>query len=486
MAISEQVVQLRREAPEDPTRAVRDAYARLRRAYEADPYPSAQTRESWLDRLLRILQKERDSIVDAVRADYGARSAIETLTADVLTTAESIRHSRKHLRGWMQRRSVSPQWYMRPGRAFVEPQPLGVVGIIAPWNYPVNLAIAPLAAALSAGNRVIIKPSEFTPNTADLLIKLLGEVFSPDEVAVVTGGPDVAKAITQLPLDHILFTGSTQVGKHVAKAAAENLTPVTLELGGKSPAVMHPSYDIAKFAERIAAGKTFNAGQTCIAPDYVMVPKGTEQTFVDVYTTAVRKLAEVPGAEQTAVIHDRALKRLENHLDDAQAKGAKVVFTTPHQKGERGMTTALVLGVNDSMTVMQEEIFGPVLPVMTYDSLEDAWQYVREHDRPLALYYFDDNSERVNQVLRKTISGGVCINDTLMHFAQDELPFGGVGMSGIGQYHGTQGFDRMSHLKSVFVQSDLNMTPKLLGLPAAAMRRALDVLIGGSKRRPGE
>ncbi len=466
----------------DPRRPVQQTYARLRAAARREPYVSLDAREAWLDRLVSALQRERDTIVAAVREDFGARATIETLTADVLTTVQSLRHARENLRAWAARREVAPQWYMRPSRAFVEPQPLGVVGVIAPWNYPVNLALAPLGAALAAGNRVILKPSEITPRAADLIERLVAEAVPADVVGVVKGGADVARAVAELPLDHLLFTGSTAVGKLVARAAAENLVPVTLELGGKSPAIVHPSYDIARFAERVAAGKVLNAGQTCIAPDYVLVPRGREELFTSVFTAAVRAV----GDELTSLVHARALDRMLELLEDARRKGATIVPTTELDRSSRRMTPVLVLGVSDSMRVMQEEIFGPILPLVPYDTIEQALDYVRDRPRPLALYYFDDDPARIDQVLRTTVSGGVCVNDTIMHFAQDALPFGGVGASGMGRYHGQYGFDTFSHGKGVFHQSRLDLSPTLMQLPRAAVLRALDVLVGGRRRRAGQ
>lgn len=466
--------------PEDDS--VRDAYARLRAAARREPFPSLEAREASLDRLVTALQRERETIVGAIAADFGARTAVETLTADVLTTIQSLRHARKHLRAWAARRPVPVQWYMRPSRAFIEPQPLGVVGVIAPWNYPVNLALAPLGAAIAAGNRVILKPSEITPRTAALLERIVGEALPADLVAVVKGGADVARAVAALPLDHLLFTGSTAVGKHVARAAAENLVPVTLELGGKSPAIVHPSYDVARFAERVAAGKLLNAGQTCIAPDYVLVPRGREELFVSVFTTAVRSA----GEDLTTLVHERALGRTLELLEDARRKGATILPTTELDRASRRMTPVLVLGADDSMRVMNEEIFGPILPVLVYDDLDRALEYVRARPRPLALYYFDDDAARIDEVLATTVSGGVCINDTIMHFAQDELPFGGVGASGMGRYHGAYGFETFSHLKGVFQQSRLDPSPTLMQLPRAAVHAALDVLVGGRRRRAGE
>jgi coniferyl-aldehyde dehydrogenase len=463
---------------------VRRAFARLERARAREPHPSLEDREGWLDCLIAALSRERYAVVEACSRDFGARAPTETLTADVLMTLESLRHARRHLRTWAARRPVATQWYMRPSRAFVAPQPLGVVGVIAPWNYPVNLALAPLSAALSAGNRVILKPSEATPRTAALLARLVQEALPAEVAAVVCGGTDVARAVGRLPLAHLLFTGSTAVGREVARAAAEHLVPVTLELGGKSPAIMHPSYDVARFAERVASGKLFNAGQTCIAPDYVLLPTEAVDTFVSVLTRAARAHEE-RLAEPTAIIHDRAFARLAALVEDARQKGARVIPVAPADAAARRMPLVILVGVDASMNAMQEEIFGPVLPVLTYERLEDALRHVRAQPAPLALYYFDEDPARVEQVLAQTVSGGVSVNATLLHFAQDALPFGGVGPSGMGRYHGEQGFDTFSNLRGVFVESELDPSPRLLTLPVAWVERSLGALIGG-RRRPGE
>lgn len=478
------------QAAPDRVGEVREAYERLRRAYLAEPCPTADEREDRLDRLVRMLQAHRDAIVEAADADFGGRSRHETLLADVYSTLEAARHARRHVRGWMRPRSVAPSWIFRPSRARVESQPLGVVGILAPWNYPVNLALGPLAAALAAGNRVLVKPSELVPRTAQLLAGLLRETFTAEEVAPVTGGPEVARAVAALPLDHLLFTGSTRVGREVARAAAERLVPVTLELGGKSPALVHAQYPLARAAERIAHGKLFNGGQTCIAPDYVLLPRGREEAFAQAFGAAVRKrypsLATSP--DYTSIVNDAAFARLQALVADARLKGARVepVSSEAMSAGSRRFVPTLVWNVTGEMRLMQEEIFGPILPVQTYDSLDDAIAFVNARPRPLALYYFDDDATRVREVLRRTVSGGACVNETLLHFAQEELPFGGVGESGVGAYHGEAGFETFSHRKSVFLASRLGPTASLLAPPyGALLDRALDALIGGRRRKPG-
>jgi acyl-CoA reductase-like NAD-dependent aldehyde dehydrogenase len=358
----------------------------------------------------------------------------------------------------MRSRPVRPSPYFLPGRAWVEPLPLGVVGIIAPWNYPVNLVLAPLVGALAAGNRAIIKPSELTPRTSALLAETLRERFRADEIAVVEGGAEVAEAVTHLPLDHLFFTGSTSVGKKVAMAAAANLVPVTLELGGKSPAWIHPEYPLAKAAERIAVGKLFNAGQTCIAPDYVLVAEGHDEELArHLEAAAHRAYPDLPRSpDYSAIVSERHLQRLVGLLDDARSRGARLVpLGPPAGASSRKLTPTVVLGATLDMKVMQEEIFGPILPILPYSSLEGAREQICRGPRPLALYYFDDDARRAEGLLRRTVSGGASINDTLVHFAQEALPFGGVGASGQGAYHGVAGFDRFSHMRGVLSASAL-------------------------------
>jgi len=468
--------------------AVRAAYDRLRRAQRADPSPGLDVRRDWLDRLERVLSEGAPRFVAAIDADFGGRSRHETLLADVLATLEGVRDARTHVAGWMDPRPVAPSPYFLPGRAWIEPMPLGVVGVIAPWNYPVNLLLAPLVGAMAAGNRALLKPSELTPRTSELLGEALRERFTADELAVVEGGPDVAAELTRLPLDHLFFTGSTAVGRKVALAAAENLVPVTLELGGKSPALIHPDYPLARAADRIAAGKLFNAGQTCIAPDYALVAAGSEEAFARAFeAAALRAYPGLPATQDySAIVSVRHRDRLLGLLDDARERGARLwpVGAAP-EPGSRKLTPTLVLGATAEMKVMQEEIFGPILPVVSFATLEAARERVVDGPRPLAFYYFDEDPWRAEELLRRTVSGGACVNDTLVHFAQEELPFGGIGASGQGAYHGAAGFERFSHLRGVLEASALAPARRLqtppygrlvdVVLAALSSRRALDV-----------
>lgn len=460
------------------------AFDSLKASYAADPSPSYDQRIQWLDTLLRVVKTNKNAIADAITADFGSRSVHETQIAEIFTLITGIRYVRSHLKGWMKPKSRHVMLALRPGSAKIHYQPLGVVGIIAPWNYPFQLAVSPLATALAAGNRVMLKPSEYTPHTSALLARLLGEAFDASVVRVITGGPEVGSAFSKLPFDHLLFTGSTQVGRHVMRAAAENLTPVTLELGGKSPAIVHDSYPTERAAKRIAAGKWFNAGQTCIAPDYLLVPEAQCDAMVKALQAAVTQAYPTlrDNGDYTSVVNARHYDRLKNLIDDAVARGAKKIEINPAgeslEEGTHKIAPTLLLNVDDSMAVMQEEIFGPVLPIVTHRGVEDAVQYVNARPRPLALYYFDFDSSRARNVIERTVSGGASINDTLIHFACDDLPFGGVGPSGIGAYHGIEGFETFSHKKGVFYQSKLNAAAALAPPYGPRVERMLAFLMG--------
>jgi coniferyl-aldehyde dehydrogenase len=417
-------------------------------------------REAQLDALFALLHDNADRFVAAISADFGHRSAHETRLLEVFPSLEAVRHNRSRVGAWMKPQKKSPSIWFRPGRARIIPQPLGVVGIIVPWNYPLFLAVSPLAAALAAGNRVMIKMSEFTPRTGELLAELVTRYFAGDDVSVVLGDATAGAAFARLPFDHLLFTGSTRVGHDIMRMAAANLTPVTLELGGKSPAIVGPGYPLQKAAERIMVGKLLNAGQTCIAPDYVLVPAGSEQAFVEAARAVVARcypaLANTP--DYTAIINDRHYERLQAYVSDAQQRGARIepLSAAAADAASRRLPPLALLGVDDDMRVMQDEIFGPLLPILPYADLDAAISYVNRHPRPLALYCFENDSARIDRVLNENVAGGVTVNDTLLHIAQEELPFGGVGPSGMGHYHGIEGFRTFSKMKAVFYQSGLN------------------------------
>jgi coniferyl-aldehyde dehydrogenase len=432
------------------------------RAAQAAATPTYAQRRADLDRLRVAFQSRIEEMAKAVSADFGNRSRHESLIADGMTVLGEMDQLRRNLKRWMrpQRRMVN--WLFLPARAEVRMQPLGVVGVIAPWNYPVNLALIPLATAIAAGNHVMLKPSEHSPHTSAFLRDLLNEVFPADRVAVVLGGPDVASAFASLPFDHLLFTGSTAVGRKVMAAAAANLVPVTLELGGKSPCVVAPGFPLPLAAMRIAAGKWLNAGQTCVAPDYLFLPEASREEFIAALRANVQErfptIADNP--DYTSVVNEGQYRRLRGYLDEAAARGVQVVELVPLDRAkadaQRLIAPTLVLDPPDDLAVMREEIFGPILPVKTYSTIEDAIAYINAHPRPLALYHFDNDGKRVEYMLDRTVAGGVSINDTVMHFAQDRLPVGGVGPSGMGRYHGHEGFLTFSHQKSVLRQARLS------------------------------
>jgi coniferyl-aldehyde dehydrogenase len=429
-----------------------------RAAFARESYPELATRRDRLARLKSIVTDNESRFVAAIDADFGHRSPHETRLAELYIVASGIRHAQRHLPRWMKSERVATPLHLLPARARIERQPVGVVGIISPWNYPVQLALAPASGALAAGNRVLLKPSELTPATSALLRELVAAHFNEEEFSVVLGDAAVGQAFSRLPFDHLFFTGSTPVGRQVALAAAANLTPVTLELGGKSPAFFDDDADFSRAAPRLMTGKLLNAGQTCIAPDYALVPAGRVDAFVAAVTTAVAKLYPTfaGNPDYTTVVNERHYQRLTGLIDDARAKGARIVTlggaADTSDPASRRMLPALVVGANDSMAVMREEIFGPILPIEPYASLDEAIAKIGARPRPLSFYYFGNDPAHRGRTLRETIAGGVTVNDTLWHFAHEELPFGGVGASGIGAYHGEASFLCFTHRKAVFTQ----------------------------------
>ncbi|MCF8197790.1 MAG: coniferyl aldehyde dehydrogenase [Sulfuritalea sp.] len=444
----------------DHSSAFGGVFGRMHTASRRSVITEKQVRVTRLDALFAMLHANTARFVAAIDADFGHRSEHETRLLEIFPSLEAIRHARSHVGAWMRPQRRSASIWFRPGRAKIISQPLGVVGIIVPWNYPLLLAVSPLAAALAAGNRVLIKMSEFTPRTGELFAELIAQHFAEEDVAVVLGDATVGAEFARLPFDHLLFTGSTRVGHDVMRMAADNLTPVTLELGGKSPAIIGPDYPMQKAVERIMVGKLMNAGQTCIAPDYVMVPEGREQDFISAARAVVARCYPdmANTRDYTAIINERHFQRLEGYIADAQAKGAKIepLSAAVADPAGRRLPPLALLNVDDGMQIMQDEIFGPLLPVLPYRDLDAAIAWVNQHPRPLALYSFENDSGRRDRVLSETIAGGVTINDTILHIAQENLPFGGVGPSGMGHYHGIDGFKTFSKQKGVFYQSGLN------------------------------
>ena len=461
--------------------ALRVRFEAQRAAHAREPYPSLASRLDRLARLLALVRERERDLVDAIDADFGHRSSHETRLAELYIVAAGAKHAMRSLPRWMRRRKVATPVQLKPGRAYVLPQPLGVAGIVSPWNYPVQLALAPAIGALAAGCRVMLKPSEVTPATSALLAQAIGGRFGADEFVVVTGGAEIGAAFTRLPFDHLFFTGSTAVGRKVAMAAAANLTPVTLELGGKSPAIVEASADLARLAPRLVVGKLLNAGQTCIAPDYAIVPPARVDAFVAAVGDAVRALYPDPArsADYTTIVNDRHFARLDALVADARAKGAAIVTIPPDARPDpttRRYPPTLIVGARDGMAIMEEEIFGPLLPVEILGTVDEAIAAVRRRPRPLAFYVFTDDRAVRERILRETIAGGVTVNDTLWHFAHEELPFGGVGASGIGAYHGEASFSTFSHLKSVFVQPRFAAASLLYPPYGATFERVLALL----------
>ncbi|MDF8331604.1 coniferyl aldehyde dehydrogenase [Novosphingobium cyanobacteriorum] len=426
----------------------------------ARPEPLS-ARHDRLERLAALTKDNATAFARAMSEDFGQRSHEQSMLTDIMPAVSLIRHSQKTMKAWSrpERRKVNFPLGLLGARAEVRYEPKGVIGIVSPWNFPVGLTVAPLAQAFAAGNRAMVKPSEYTEATSALMAEVFPRYFSEDEVAVIVGGPDVGADFCSLPFDHLLFTGATSVGRHVMRAAAENLVPVTLELGGKSPTIIGRSADLKRSAERIALGKMMNAGQICLAPDYLMVPEDLQGQAIDAMRQSVTAMYPtlLANDDYTSVINRRHRDRLLGLVEDAVAKGAEAIEVNPG--GEDFAATngnklplTILTGVNDDMKVMQEEIFGPVLPVMTYRSIEQAILYVNAHDRPLGLYYFGEDAREREQVLTRTLSGGVTVNDVIFHVTADDLPFGGVGPSGMGSYHGIEGFRAFSHARAVYRQ----------------------------------
>ena len=460
-----------REPTQEDMQTVLD---RQKQSYIAEGHVSAENRIDRIDRAINILEKNGEKLSEAMAADFGHRSLDQSQRTDIEGSVGPLKHAKKHLRQWMkpERRKVMFPLGLFGAKGRIEYQPLGVVGCISPWNFPVNLTFSPLGGIFAAGNRTMIKPSEFTAQTSELMKELFAEAYDEDEVAVFTGGPDVGGAFSRLPFDHLLFTGATSIAKHVMRAAAENLVPVTLELGGKSPVVIGRSADMKLAASNIMAGKTMNAGQICLAPDYVFLPEESRDEFVDSARDSVASMYPnlKDNPDYTSIVNERHFDRLNGYLDDAKAKGADLVEINPanedfSQQEHHRIPPTIILDPTEDMQVMQDEIFGPILPVKQYKDLDEPLDYINSHDRPLGLYYFGQDKSEENKVLNHTTSGGVTVNDVVMHVAQEDLPFGGVGPSGMGSYHGIDGFKNFSHAKAIYTQS------KTVSKMAAAMMR---------------
>lgn len=453
-------------AASDSTVRMLEVLAKQKASFTAALPESLSVRTDRIDRAIALLIDHKDGFARAVAQDFGHRSIEQTLMTDIMPSVSALKHAKKHLASWSrgERRKPTFPLGLLGAKADVMFQPKGVVGVVSPWNFPVGMVFVPMAGILAAGNRAMIKPSEFTEAVSDLMAALVPQYFDETEMAVFTGGTDVGVAFSKLAFDHLIFTGATSVGRHIMRAAADNLVPVTLELGGKSPTFVGKSANIAQAGERIALGKLMNAGQICLAPDYLLVASEQEQAVIASVSAGASKLYPtlLANDDYTSVVNGRNRERLQSYLDDARAKGAELIEVNPGNEdfaasNGNKMPLTIVRNPTDDMKVMQEEIFGPILPVKTYAHIDEAIDYVNAHDRPLGLYYFGNDRSEEQRVLTRTISGGVTVNDVLFHNAMEDLPFGGIGPSGMGNYHGFDGFKTFSHAKAVYRQPKLDV-----------------------------
>lgn len=445
---------------------------RQRDAFTAARPEPMSVRKDRLKRVIAMMKETGEDFARAISRDFGHRSHEQSLMTDIMPSVTAAKYCLKHMDAWAKTEKRKPNFPLGlfGAKAELRYEPKGVVGIVSPWNFPVGLTIGPVAQAFAAGNRVMIKPSEFTEDTSELMKEVFARYFAEDEMAVFTGGPDVGQAFCSLPFDHLLFTGATSVGKHILRAAADSLVPVTLELGGKSPTILGRSANIERAGERIAMGKMLNAGQICLAPDYMIVPQELEDRAIGAVSNAVSAMYPtlLNNDDYTSVVNARHRDRIQGLIDDAKAKGAEAIEVNPGNEdfsasNGHKMPLTILRNVDDDMKVMQDEIFGPVLPIKTYKGIDEAIDYVNAHDRPLGLYYFGEDAGERERVLTRTISGGVTVNDVIMHVSMDDLPFGGVGPSGMGSYHGPEGFKTFSHARSVYTQPKFDLA-KLAGL----------------------
>lgn len=466
-----------------------DLLSKQRKAFLQTEPPSLKQRKANLSKLRAAVIEYREELQAATSEDFGHRSYQETDVMELVGIVQSIDYLSRNLRRFMkpERRHVS--LFYRSATAHVEYQPKGIIGVMAPWNYPISLTLIPLATALAAGNRAMLKPSELTPRTSDVIHRMLTEIFPLEEVAVILGGPEVGAEFSSLPFDHLLFTGSTPVGRKVMKAASDNLVPLTLELGGKSPVIVGRGHVNSRTMTSIAYGKLSNGGQTCVAPDYALVHEDDLENFIREYNeTVARFYPNGPDCDDyTSIVNERHYSRLQGLIDDARKNGARIIELGVKPESAknriRTLVPTLVVGADDSDAIMREEIFGPILPIRTYRTIDEVIDYINERDRPLALYYFGEKDADCKKLLRRTTSGNVGINNTIIHVAQDDLPFGGVGPSGMGAYHGIEGFRSMSHAKGIFDQGRWNF-PSFLHAPFGKfMELALTITLGKKKSK---
>jgi coniferyl-aldehyde dehydrogenase len=472
------------------TDAMRTVLQKQKAAFTAAMPEPMSVRRDRLSRAIAMLVDHAEEFASAMSADFGHRSREQSLMTDINPSISALKGARKHFESWARGEKRKPLFPLGllGAKAELRFQPKGVVGVVAPWNYPVGMVMTPMADILAAGNRAMIKPSEFTERTSALFEEIIPKYFAEDEMAVFTGGPEVGQAFSSLPFDHLIFTGATGVGRHIMRAAAENLVPVTLELGGKSPTIIGRSADKKKAGERIALGKLMNAGQTCLAPDYLYVAKDQEGEMIENVKQGAASMypTMLHNDDYTSVVNGRNYDRLQGYLDDAKAKGAELIEVNPANedfKSSNGhkMPLTILRNVNDDMKVMQDEIFGPILPVLTYDSIDDAIDFVNDHDRPLGLYYFGKDRAEEEKVLARTHSGGVTVNDVVFHVAMEDLPFGGVGPSGMGHYHGQDGFKTFSHQRAIYRQTGMDVAG-IGGLKPPYGKNTAKAILAGLKK----
>lgn len=451
---------------------MQDALAAQRESYLREGFVSAEIRIDRINRAIDVLVRHASRISDAINKDFACRPEQINLMTDVAASISSMKHCRKHLKKWMrnEKRSSTFPLGLLGGRSRIQYQPKGVVGIVAPWNFPVAMVFQPLAGILAAGNRAMIKPSEFTPETSKVIEEIVAEAFDPTEVTTFCGGPEVGQAFTALPFDHMIFTGATNIARHVLTAAARNLVPVTLELGGKSPVVISRTADLEQAIQRVMVGKTLNAGQICLAPDYLLVPEERLEEVISLATKAVNEMYPSlrDNDQYTSVINDRHHKRLSSYLEDAERRGCRIIPLNPANEdfsnGSGKIPPTLIVSPETDALCMEEEIFGPLLPIRTYQHFDETIDYINANPRPLAAYYFGIDKGEEEAFLHRTTSGGVCINDVIFHIMQEDMPFGGIGPSGMGSYHGIEGFKTFSHAKSVYRQALRFNVAKLAGI----------------------
>jgi coniferyl-aldehyde dehydrogenase len=461
---------------------LKTCFERQREAYLADPVPDLEQRKKDLMALKNMLAENRELIIDAINADYGNRSRHETMLAEVIMVLDGFNFASKHLKKWMRTQKREIEFSLYPGaKNRVIPQPLGVVGVIVPWNFPVQLAFTPLTYIFAAGNRAMVKMSENSRRLTRLLIRLVPDYFPPEKLSFFEETGEVGIQFSRLPFDHLIFTGSGATGKAVMASAAKNLTPVTLELGGKSPAVIGPDYPMKKAVERIMYAKIFNAGQVCVNVDYVFVSEGRVDEFVKSCKAWVSKhCPDINSPDYTSIIDQKSFERLNEALQDAKNRGATLINLAEGQKSEPGMrkmAPQLVLNASADMLLLQREIFGPILPVLPYRDQQQVRAYINERDRPLAFYPFTNDKQLQSFYLDHVMSGGACVNDALLHPGQHDLPFGGVGASGMGHYHGYEGFATFSKLRPVFYQAGFSALKFLAPPYGKRVTKLLDIIL---------